>query len=186
MDTKELEEILEGQTETQSIDFKSACNWNVGTFVKDILAMTNVQDGGHIIVGVEDGTFERRGMTQEQVSTYNHDSMKDQLAEYADPHVEIRVFTPKDVRQRQYVVIRVAPFEEVPVICKKDGADVARGSIYYRGKSRRPESARVCSSYDMRDIIKLATVRMMQRKRALGFTVVSSEKEKLDAELGGL
>jgi predicted HTH transcriptional regulator len=61
MNTQELEQILEGGTETQRIEFKGACDWSVRLLAKDILALSNVRDGGYIVVGVEDETFNRQG-----------------------------------------------------------------------------------------------------------------------------
>lgn len=186
MTTQELEEKLEGATETQTVEFKNACDWNINIFAKDILALSNVQDGGYIIVGVEDGSFTRKGITIQQKETYKIDVMKDQMTSFADPHVNFIVDFPKDRNQKEYAVIRVFQFEEVPVICRKDSSDTKAGTLYYRNKNRRAESAPISNSYDMRDIIKLATVRMMQRKVELGFTVVPSVKKKLDDELKGL
>lgn len=186
MTTQELEEKLEGGAETQRIEFKSACKWSVNVLAKDILALSNVQDGGYIIVGVEDETFKRQGVTGEEEDTYKIDVMRDQMSPYADPHVNFIVEFPKDKNDLMYVVIRVFQFEEVPVICSKNSADTRKGIIYYRNKNRRIESAPVSNSYDMRDIIELATIKMMQRKIEVGFTVEASVKKKLDDELEGL
>jgi len=189
MTIEELEAKLEGGTETQTIEFKSACNWDEGAFAKDILAMSNVQDGGFIIVGMkelDDGSFEREGITEENKASFKIDDMKDQMTKYADPHVNFVVNFAKDRNGKEYAVIRVFQFEEVPVICRKDSTDTKSGVVYYRNKNRRTESAPVSNSYDMRDIIKIATVRMMQRKTELGYTVKPSVKKKLDDELKGL
>lgn len=59
--------------------------WDVKALVKHILAMANVRDGGVILIGVGDKTSERQGVTDKQRSTYDLDTMRDQLAKYADP-----------------------------------------------------------------------------------------------------
>jgi predicted HTH transcriptional regulator len=147
MTTKELEELLQGGAETQTLDFKGACVWSVDTFVKDLLAMANVEHGGRIVVGVEDGTFVRQGVTAAERDSYDVDVMKDQVAPYADPYVEFRVEVVADSTGKEYVVISVAPFDEVPTVCKRDGRDVHKGRIYYRSSVGRPQSAAVGTSY---------------------------------------
>lgn len=190
MTTKELEEKLEGGTETQTIEFKEACNWNVNIFAKDILALSNVQDGGWIVVGMKEAKdgFERKGINQKQRVSYKIDEMRDQMTKYTDPHVNFIAEFPKDKSGEIYAVLRVFQFEEIPVICRNNcqSAGIHAGVIYYRNKNRRVESASVSNSYDMRDIIKFATVRMMQRKKELGFSVEETVKKKLDKELEGL
>lgn len=186
MNTEELESLLQAQTETPSVEFKGACNWEATKLAKDILAISNVQDGGYIIIGVEDQSFARQGVTAAQKATFTLDTMKDQMAAFADPHVNFLVEFPVDVGGKEYVVIRVYQFEEIPVICRKDGVDTRAGVIYYRNKNRRVESAAVSNSYDMRDIIELATVRMMQRKQRFGYAVGRADKQKFDEELKGL
>lgn len=186
MTTEELEAKLEGQTETTTLEFKGDMAWNVQSLAKDILAMSNVQDGGYIIFGIEDGTFTRQGVTATNKATFNFDEMKDQMASFADPFVDFRLEFPQDKDGKNYVVIRVLPFREVPVICRKNGSDVKAGAVYYRNTNGRPQSAAVSSSNDMRDIIEVATVKMMQRKTALGFAVQPGDKQILDNELQGL
>jgi predicted HTH transcriptional regulator len=189
MTTDELESKLEGGTETQTIEFKGACYWDVNTFAKDILAMANVQDGGYIIVGVkelDDNTFQREGITEDQMNSYKIDIMKDQISNYADPYVDFTVEFLKDREGRTYAVIRVFPFEEIPVICKKESHDTKKGVIYYRNRSGRAGSAPVSNSYDMREIIRRAAIKMMQREIEVGFSVEPSIKKKFDEELEGL
>lgn len=189
MNTSELEEILEGGTETQSIEFKGACTWNLDTFLKHILAMANVRDGGHIIIGVdegEDGTYVRTGVSEEQRDSYKIDDIRDQVAPFADPHVNFSIGFPEDTQGKQYCLIRVLQFDEVPVICRKDSVKTNKGCIYYRSRDRRAESVSVSNSYDMRDILIDATVKMMQKLKERGFEVVNGDKHKLDEELNGL
>lgn len=198
MITDDLEILLETGTETQQLDYKESCLWDVKTFVKDILAMSNVQDGGKLIIGVKEvkkETFERQGVTAEHKSTYKRDEMKDQMAAYADPHVDFSVFFPKDKQGLEYVVIKIEPFQEIPVICKRNGHEVKEGGVYYRNRNRRVESALVSNSYDMRDIIERAVIKMRLRKKELGYPlpaaddsdiVIKTMQERLKKERGDL
>lgn len=176
MNTDDLEKLLEAGTETPQLDFKESCPWDVKTFAKDILAMSNMQDGGTLVIGVEEksgGIFERQGISATDKPKYKRDEMKDQIAAYADPHVDFTVHFPKDKSGLDYVVIKVDPFKEIPVICRKNGADVKEGGIYYRNRNRRIESALVSNSFDMRDIIERAALKMRARAKSLGYTLPS-------------
>jgi len=188
MTTEELETLMEARAESQHLDFKTDCPWNVNTFAKHILAMSNLQDGGRMIIGVEDKTLRRIGISSANRATFDIDVMRDQIASLADPHAIFRVDFPKGRDGKDYAVITVLPFREIPVICKKDSppAGVTAGVVYYRNSTRRVESAAVSNSTDMRDIIELATVRMMQRRAAVGYSVLPDDAAKLEAELDGL
>lgn len=189
MTTAELEEKLEAGAETPTLDFKGPCDWTAVTFAKDILALSNVQDGGYIIVGVEElanNTFARKGVAPGQRDTFKADEMRDQLSSYADPHVKFFVEFVKDKGGLEYVAIKVLPFDEVPAICGRDSADTRKATIYYRNRDRRVESAAVSNAFDLRDIVERAAVKMMQRMRGLGLTAGPSVQKKLDDELQGL
>lgn len=189
MKIEELEEILEGGTETQTIDFKCSCEWDETSFAKDILAFSNVQDGGYILIGVKElanGTFEREGVTETDKQSFKIDVMRDQMSKYADPHVNFTVDFPQDKAAKNYVAIRIFPFQYFPVICKKQGLQTSIAAIYYRNRNRRPESAQVSNVYDMRDIIEVAARRMMWRWRALDLSPSPGSDAQLDEELEGL
>ena len=189
MTTKEIEELLDAGVETQRIEFKESVQWSVEIFAKDILALSNVQDGGFIIIGVAEdtnGNFERKGIKPEHKGSYKLDIMRDQMAAFADPHVNFIVEVSIDKNGLEYIVIKIFQFEEIPVICSKESKDTKKSIIYYRNKNRRIESAPISNNYDMRTIIELATVRMMQKKSEIGYTVKESDKKRLDDELGNL
>lgn len=192
MTTDELEAHLDGQAETQNLDFKSSCPWDVRRFARDILAFSNVRDGGLIIIGVADGTFAREGIADEDRTTYSIDVMRDQMTSYADPHTNFRTEFPSDRNGLVYGVIRIEPFESVPIICRRDSEDTQAGAIYYRNLNRRMESARISNYHDMRELVEIATVRMMRRLQKQGFAPAAEAPQAQDvqaayaAELGGL
>ena len=82
MNTEELEILLEAQSERQNLDFKQDCPWEVIRFVKHLLAMSNIKDGGYIVVGIENKNFLRQGVSQKNLETFNVDIMKDQMTQY--------------------------------------------------------------------------------------------------------
>lgn len=181
-----LESILDGGKETDSIEFKGAMDWDKNTLIKDILAMANVIDGGKIIVGVEDVTFKRVGLTKSQIQTYVIDNMRDQVAEYADPRVVFNLTVMTDLFGLDYAVIEVEPFEDIPVICSRDGKDVNRGTIYFRSRNRKPASARVDNSSDMREMVERAASLSIRRLSRIGFHPKQLNDYDYDAELDGL
>ena len=179
MKITELEKLIEGQREHPGLDFKAACVWDVKKLTKDILAMSNLPDGGYIVIGVEeiDNSFSKSGVDENVKNTYILDEMKDQVSKYADPMVDFEVYFPKDSEGLIYVVIKVFSFRETPTICKRDlDKELKASTIYYRNTNRRVESAAVSNVNDLRDIIELAAVRLMQRRRSFGFIVPDNNK----------
>lgn len=202
MTAEELNELLQGAQESDTLEFKGAMGWDVG-LIKDILAMCNVQDGGRIVIGIEDETLVRQGVSQEQLDSFVPDTMMDRVGVFADPHVSFSVDKVSDTAGLQFVVITVAPFERTPVICARDGGtrnELQCGTIYYRSKTGRPKSARVGNANDMRDIIERAAIQAMRHFQNLGLEAKAIESvapaspsalaakmaEIFDQELGGL
>lgn len=187
MDLADFERIIEGSEESQSLDFKGSCSWDVKSLAKDILAFSNVQDGGYIVIGFDDKSFKRVGITEEQAATFDQETMQDQMTKYADPFVTFTAHKIVDDKGLIFIVIRVVEFPEVPVVCKADAGDLHQGKVYYRSRRRRPESEAVSNSFDMRDILDRATVKMMAKRKSQGYTAETAEqKNYYDEELGGL
>jgi len=88
----------------------------------------------------------------------------------------------------QFLLIQVRTFQEIPVICAVDdeAAGVKKATLYYRTSDRRPESAPISNSYDMRTLLDLAAIRMRARRKAVGWVAPDELAKKLDKELGGL
>jgi len=188
MKSEEFERLIEGATENQRLEFKGPCNSDIIKFAKDIMALSNLRDGGYIVIGITqfENKVIREGITEEQKRTFDFDVMKDQMSEFADPFVDFQVDFVKDNQGREYAIIITKEFRELPVICKKDSKDTTRGVIYCRSSHRRPESAQISNSHDMRQILELAALKMMRRWRELKLMVPKSDEEEFDKELKGI
>lgn len=186
MNTADFQRLYEGQTESPSLDFKANMAWDYKKLTKDILAMSNLPDGGHIIIGIEErGTeFVPVGVTKKNCDSYKLDEMRDQVSKYADPMVDFTVYFPEDKEGLKYVVIKILSFKETPTLCKKtlDG-ELRASTIYYRNTNKRPESAAISNVNDLRDIIELAAVRLIQRRKNFGYTIQNVDDEIFKTEI---
>ena len=186
MNTEDFQRLFEGQTESPSLDFKADIPWDYKKLTKDILAMSNLPDGGHIIIGIEErGTeFVNVGVTKKNSDSYKLDEMRDQVSKYADPMVDFTVYYPEDKNGLKYVVIRIFSFRETPTLCKKalDG-ELKSSTLYYRNTNKRPESAAISNVNDLRDIIELAAVRLVQRRKSFGYTIQNVDEDTFKSEI---
>ena len=176
--------------ETVSIEFKKAQTWEEikRGIPKDILAMSNCRDGGIIIIGVEEGSkrWNRTGMTDEQLDTYNPDDMIDHVNKYASPSVTFNVVRHTDEAGLKYLIIQVHHFEEKPVVCRREYADQLRRGGFYIRPLGKAESREVQTAEEMHDLLDLAVEKrmrsLMHQVQRLGIDLKTMQLEKTDAE----
>jgi predicted HTH transcriptional regulator len=185
--------------ETTGVEFKSPGLATdrplMAQVTKAILAMSNRRDGGLVIVGIEEngGAVTRSGLSAGGAASWaDRDAVRDRVAEYADPSVHFTIEERTHSDGRTYLVIDVLEFDSYPVICRKSfGNILAEGAIYVRSW-RKPESVRVRTSADMREVINLAVEKELGRflgtaARAGGRIVLTSvDEDRFDQELGEL
>lgn len=186
MTTDEFENLIEGSEETDALEFKAAMAWNQHSLAKDILAMSNVRDGGRIVIGIADGTWERQGLTPEQVASYQIDQMKDHISRVADPMAIFRFDVVQGHDGLTFLVITVSPFEELPVICKNNGPELRAGTIYFRTRTRRVESAAISNSSELRQVLLRATANIHRNLAEHGYRLDTGFEQQMAEELGDL
>ena len=198
MASAELRDLVFHGREERNLEYKSSLNWKDSAtkakIVKACLAMTNIRDGGVIVLGVEQNgeDFDPVGMQEDDAASFSQDHVLAKVNEFADPFVELTVTPFRVDNGKVFVVIQVQEFAELPVICRKNGdQNLSRGDIYTRPR-RMNETAQVSSQTEMREIIELATDKAMQkfitRQQRLGIPTIlpASDKEKFDEQLEGL
>jgi len=148
--------------EERNLEFKRSMAWldpaTKAKLTKSVLAMANVRDGGHIVLGVgrkADDTYEAVGMQPDHADSFVQDQLSAWFSEYADPYIEVTL-TKRCIDQKIFCIIRVSEFAETPVVCKKGGAEgLRRGAMYTRSR-RMVETVEVPSQVEMREILDLA------------------------------
>lgn len=185
--------ILHGREE-RNLEYKSSLNWGDARakIAKAAIAMANIPDGGALVLGVQpDGSAE--GMTLEDFSSFDQDSVQEFVNEYADPYVELSVTGDHLEGYGDFVLIQVQQFGELPVVCKKNGPEnLRRGAVYTRSR-RKHETAEVGSQTEMREILDRAVDSQIRQLRARGllptpapYDVTPEHRTRFEAELSGL
>lgn len=165
---EDVRRLINQQAETKNLDYKEGCNWLATDndkkceLIKDILAMANTQDGGQLVFGVDDRTFEFVGMDPTSYESFDPTKVNDFVRQYTDPPFACNVYK-FCVDQRLTVVLEIPEFTEIPVICKTDANSnkaphktiLKKSGMYVR--TDKPSSELVSTSEVMRDIIGRAS-----------------------------
>jgi hypothetical protein len=188
--------------EGRSVEFKGPEKWEAlsSGLAKDILAMSNIRDGGIIIIGIEK-TGKILGLSKEQLETYDTDVMIDFINKYASPSITLDIVTHKyrteniteNISERTLLIIQIHEFEELPIICKKGNSDeLKQAGIYFRPIGK-PESRLIREGSEMGELLEIAVEKKIKKwfvqQKRIGLNleqVGQSDKEKFEKELDGL
>lgn len=162
MTGQEFEELLALGYERKNVEFKGAgprsASQLFAKVVRAVLGMSNQQDGGIIVIGVEEdnGVLRPVGVNDLDTATWQYDDVSSSIAGYADPFVSLELEYPER-EGKKYVVLHVREFEEIPVICRKDYPGVLRQGACYVRSRRKPETIEIPTQTEMRELLELAT-----------------------------
>ena len=193
MNQEEYRSLIFAGREDRSREYKRSFPWERATHgetlakvVKSILAISNLRDGGHIVIGVNEdansnGRYIPVGVKTEHVATFSHDKVADFVREYAEPYSRFFLeIVPLD--GMDFVVIAIDSFDESPVICRRSYGDVlSEGTVYVRSRSGRPRSEPVTHYSDARDLLDLAVERgirwFLERQARVSVSMVDDRKQ---------
>ena len=97
-DTAELLEFIRvnNHSEGRSYEYKRGLPWNSNDdfkykIIKAVLSMSNLPDGGYIIIGVEivNKRYEPVGFEYENAMTYDREKILEASNAFADPYVDL-------------------------------------------------------------------------------------------------
>lgn len=182
----EFATVLALPYEQHGIEFKGARPRSDKVFFAKVaraaLGMSNRRDGGVVVIGVDDegGHLDPVGLIPEVLQTWTYDAVAEGISAYADPNVVFDL----EVRRndaRDYVVLLVHEFEDIPVICRQSYPEILRGGALYVRTRRKPETSEVPSQTEMRELLELATERRLRAflstMSRVGFTLPPAPRD---------
>jgi predicted HTH transcriptional regulator len=102
------------------------------------------------------------GVSKADLASWVPDHVADRLFNFTDPPIRFELSVVQ-FDQKSFVVLEVAEFDMVPVICKRSYPGVlVEGAIFVRPR-RNPESVAVPTLADMRDLVELASEKLARR-----------------------
>ncbi len=123
--------ILLSPNETRSVEFKPSLSWppKVDNFkrshklqeiIKSILGMSNIRDGGKIILGVvkdkATGNYMAEGMRRKDLQTYDSDLIYQEIRIFGSPEPRFQVLNIEH-DGKNFIVFDVQDFLFSPVMC---------------------------------------------------------------------
>lgn len=166
-DSKELINLILHPYESKEHEFKGPMAWNGNDkkscceIVKDILAIANTK-GGFIVIGVEEtkNGFERKGLTPEQIASFQPEEINRFIQRYAEPPINTTL-SKIEHNGKSFVVISIPQFSSIPHICKTDYPKVlTKPTLYVRTDNN--ESAPIATTSDFHALIESAILKREQ------------------------
>jgi hypothetical protein len=159
-------DMLDSGTEPSNYDFKRGFRWNSKNkesldIVRDIIGFANTQDGGTLILGFDNKTKQFASESGEWWKSYDTTNIMNTLKKYCEPLPKIDIFIEPNFEFRNktgsLVVLQIAEFTDVPIICKRNGSAsdgthvLKEGQLYIRTEGASTES--IPSAQHLRELL---------------------------------
>jgi hypothetical protein len=167
--TDEVESALRTGYEGRGFELKGLGKSDNKHFLAKVaraaLSMGNLRDGGHVVIGINDANPQEMlpGLSEKEMASWlAYDDVSGRLAVYCDPPLNFDVARVELSTGASVVVLRVHEFVDIPHLCARDYPDVLRtGALYVRSR-KKPETAEVGSSVEMREVLDLAAEKRLR------------------------
>jgi hypothetical protein len=177
MTAEEFASLLELGYEQRGVEFKgpgSRTDTRLSAkVVRAMLGMANLRDGGLVVIGVQDenGGLNPCGLEASDLGSWTYDHLASTAAEYASPAIRFDLVNVEH-QGKAFVVVRVQPFEDVPVLCAKEYSRerepgqkpeliLRRGACYVRSHGK-PATTEVARYEEMRELLDIAAERRLR------------------------
>jgi len=125
-------------SETSTVEGKESFNWgNKHDYCKTLAGMANNQ-GGYILFGVKDGSFEVVGISPDRMERFDLKKANESISRTFNQALELEK-GQFEIEGRTIGVLYVKASTTKPVLCTLDGNSLFSGDIFYRypGETRR-------------------------------------------------
>jgi len=167
LSSEELVRLINMAGENGDIDAKGPVSWDNADesagLAKDIAAFANSRNGGILVIGKEEtgGAFTLVGVTEEQAATFETTKVAQWVNSRFSPPIRLVCYR-QEVDGKQFVVIEVLEFDDVPAICIKSYQSQQKRDHLLREKTIYVRNANAASVpvgtvEELRALIGLAT-----------------------------
>jgi predicted HTH transcriptional regulator len=166
---EEIENALALGYERRHLELKGrgsrSNNHLFATVTRAAIAMGNLQDGGQVVIGIDDNDPEAMlpGLDPGELASWlAYDDVARKLREYADPPLEFEVVEMSLSSGVSVAVLNVDEFRDMPHICVRTYGDVLRqGALYLRTRGV-PETTAFAPPGDVREVLELAAEKRLR------------------------
>lgn len=177
---EEVNEVLALRHELRHVEFKRsgdrADKGYVATVARAVMAMGNLPDGGHVVLGVAeaDGQLAVTGLSKTQLAQWlDHDEVADAVGRFSDPVPTIGLQVI-DLQGREILDIHVDPFLDTPYLCRRDWPGVLQDGRMYVRRVGKAETANP-THHELREVLDRAAAQRVRNLLAvLGAASVDS------------
>jgi predicted HTH transcriptional regulator len=164
-DAARLTELVTRGREDRSLEYKGTRGrepfaWGPDTvnakIARTAMAMANI-GGGAIVVGMDQtgpDSWEPNGIDEATDRTYQQDRVQQYVNRRASPYVEL-VLHHFSLEGRRFVIIEVAAFRELPIVCRAGSGSLRQGATYTRSFEKH-ETVEIQSESEMREMLDRA------------------------------
>ncbi len=169
MRPEEISDLITRKSETANVEYKAGFEWKKENkeqqleLLRDMIAMANIQDGGAIILGIEDGTYDLIGVNQEILTSFDQSDVGQMLYSYSEPKLTFALQKDK-LDDKDIVVIHVSEFTDVPIVCNNSMTGInpkklilREGALYIRTEDAK--TVEISSVHEMRQLISRAMLK---------------------------
>jgi hypothetical protein len=115
-----------------------------------------------------------------------YDEVSEKLASYCDPPVSFDLAERTVRTGARVVVIQVHEFADIPHLCARDYERVLRRGAPYVRSRKKPETAEIASSVEMRELLDLAAEKRLrayvETAERAGITLSVSDSDAADID----